>query len=477
VYIGVIDEGIMHWHPDLCQNIWVNPFDPVDGIDNDGNGYIDDIHGYDFMNNDNQVFDQLDNHGTWCAGKIASSAYGVSKYATIISGKFLQGSGTLENAIRAIDYMTDLKIRHNLPIIGTNNSWGGTGYYQPLVDAINRANQADILFFCAAGNSGLNIDNNQYAPADIDLPNVITVGAIDINENKANFSNYGSKVELYAPGVSVPSTVFVTTSPYYGYSNYSGTSMSTPHVAGAAVLYKALHPDASGQQIKNAILNSTRTVNGLKLLDVSSFTGQVNSNETTKECQPTLVDVDPPTQPTNLRIASTGSNSITVTWDAPYDNTGVEYLRLGVNPDGLPSGNGMDYNFWGYYTSWTAGNLTPGVWYRFRMVADDKYLNRSDSSNILWAKIGDVAPPPPADSRTITLSGSASGKIHTLNWIAKEPAPNYSVRNNTGVIAVTTSNTFTTTATKKGSVSYTIVGNYPDKQISSNSITLKTNGR
>ena len=120
VYIGLIDEGIMYWHEDLCGQIWENPYDPVDGIDNDGNGYVDDIHGWDFMHNDNTIFDNADNHGPHTAGTIGGKGYngkgviGMAPHVTIISAKFLEGSGSLTDAIRATDYITDLKTRHNM---------------------------------------------------------------------------------------------------------------------------------------------------------------------------------------------------------------------------------------------------------------------------------------------------------------------------------------------------------------------------
>jgi subtilisin family serine protease len=463
IYVGVIDEGVMYFHDDLCQNMWLNPFDPVDGVDNDGNGYIDDTRGWDFMHNDNSVFDQLDNHGTHVAGTIGGKTTGVSKNVTMISLKFLEGSGNIANAVKAVDYLTDLKIRHNLNIVASNNSWGGDGYSQALADAITRAERAGILFIAAAGNDNVNLDLNPKYPAAYNLPNVITVGATNEQGSKAWFSNYGTSVEVTAPGTNIYSTVLSPTVPNSGYAYYNGTSMATPHVTGAAVLYKSLHPSGSYHEVRSAII-------GNGVLNVSGFTGYVEPKATVKECIAPPLDFTKPTPPGNVRVSSSTSSSVTLTWDAPYDNTGVAYLRILAAAD-----NGsfaMGYNFWGYYTSWTISGLSHG-WYRFRMVADDKYYNRSDSSNVVWHQIGTTVTPP-ADTRTITLTGSASGKVHTLRWTATEAAPSYSVRNNNGVIATVTGNTFTTTATKRGSVTYTVTGNYSDKQIVSNSISLKT---
>lgn len=158
VYVGVIDEGVQWQHADLAANMWNNPFDPVDGRDNDGNGYVDDAHGWDFYYGDNSVYDAGgDNHGTHVAGTIAASGgnargvVGVNWNATIISTKFLgPDGGYTSDAIAAIDYYVDLKQRHGLNIAALNNSWGGGGYSQALHDAILRAAKAGILFVAAA---------------------------------------------------------------------------------------------------------------------------------------------------------------------------------------------------------------------------------------------------------------------------------------------------------------------------------------
>jgi hypothetical protein len=167
VIVGVIDEGIMFTHDDLSSNIWVNPYDAADGSDNDGNGYVDDIRGWNFVDNNNQIYKAgADSHGTHVAGTIGGiggNGKGVAGVCwsgiKMISGKFLgSNGGTTANAIKAIDYMTDLKTRHNLNLVATNNSWGGGGFSQALQDAITRAGNANILFIAAAGNSGADND-------------------------------------------------------------------------------------------------------------------------------------------------------------------------------------------------------------------------------------------------------------------------------------------------------------------------------
>lgn len=286
VYVGVIDEGIQFDHPDLLGQIWTNPDESAgDGIDNDGDGYIDDMHGWDFANNDNTIFDggigsTVDAHGTHVSGTIGAKpnnggVVGLNWGITIISAKFLgSNGGTTANAVLAVDYITKLKSLKNLNIVATNNSWGGGGYSQALYDAIKRANDAGILFVAAAGNNKSNNDRRASYPSNYDLPNVIAVAAITSTGSLASFSNYGAvTVDLGAPGQGIYSTV-----PMNSYASYSGTSMATPHVTGACALYAASNPGANVTTIKNAILNSTikttslvgKTVTGGRL-NVSGF--------------------------------------------------------------------------------------------------------------------------------------------------------------------------------------------------------------
>lgn len=268
VVVGVIDEGIQYTHPDLVGQIWTNPFDPVDGIDNDGNGYIDDIHGWDFDGNDNVIYDggskgTLDDHGTHVSGTIGGKAntigvVGVNWNVTIISTKFLgRRGGNTANAIKAVDYLTDLKARHGMNIVASNNSWGGGGFSQAMQDAITRAGNAEILFIAAAGNGGSDGvgDNNDAVanyPSNYTNANVIAVAAITSAGAKASYSNYGATtVDLGAPGSGIWSTTAFNL-----YESYNGTSMATPHVTGAAALYASTHPGASAAAIKSAILSA-----------------------------------------------------------------------------------------------------------------------------------------------------------------------------------------------------------------------------
>lgn len=275
VYVGVIDEGLMHFHEDLAANAWSNQFDPEDGIDNDGNGYVDDIHGWDFDGGDNSTFDGTqDDHGTHVSGTIAGAGgngkgvAGVCWSAKLISAKFLgRRGGTTANAILAVDYITDLKTRHGLNIVATNNSWGGGGFSQGLADAITRAGAADILFIAAAGNDSNDNDASPSYPSSYNNDNIIGVASITSSGAMSSFSSYGAtSVDLGAPGSGIYSTLPARSrgNTVSSYGSYSGTSMATPHVTGAAALYASSNPGASAAQIKSAILSNATATSSLQ---------------------------------------------------------------------------------------------------------------------------------------------------------------------------------------------------------------------
>ncbi|MFM6879698.1 MAG: S8 family serine peptidase, partial [Dolichospermum sp.] len=260
--IGVIDTGVDYNHPDLVGNIWTNSGEIAnDGIDNDGNGYIDDIRGWDFAYNDNNPSD-VNGHGTHVAGTIAAKGNngvgvtGVAWNAKIMPLKFLndQGSGTLSNAILAINYATAKGVKI------TNNSWGGGGYSQALYDAINAAGQAGALFIAAAGNGyGNNNDTNPAYPASYNLANIISVASTTRTDALSSFSNIGlTSVDLGAPGSDIYSTT-----PNNTYATYSGTSMASPHVAGAAALLWSQNPTWTAQQVKNTLMNTGDSIAAL----------------------------------------------------------------------------------------------------------------------------------------------------------------------------------------------------------------------
>jgi subtilisin family serine protease len=256
--VAVIDTGVDWTHPDLSTQIWINTGENcggcrTDGIDNDHNGYVDDWHGWDFVNHDNNPMDDH-GHGTHVAGTIGAAGNngigiaGVNWNIRIMPVKFLnaQGSGTTADAVSAVLYAA----QNGADVM--NNSWAGGSYSQALADAINVADQNNSLFVAAAGNDGTNNDTTPTYPASYDLPDVLAVAATDNSDSLAYFSNTGVRsVDLGAPGVDIYSTW-----PGGGYQYLSGTSMATPHVAGAAALAKAAFPSATDIGLKTLLLST-----------------------------------------------------------------------------------------------------------------------------------------------------------------------------------------------------------------------------
>jgi subtilisin family serine protease/Ca2+-binding RTX toxin-like protein len=278
--VGVIDTGVDYTHPDLINNIWTNPGEiPGNNLDDDVNGYIDDVHGWDFFNNDNNPMDGH-GHGTHVAGTIGAEGNngigvtGVNWKVKIMPIQIFSSSGAAASNFaiaQAIQYAT----ANGADV--TNNSWGGGAFSMAIYNAI----QAGRLFVAAAGNNAQNNDITPFYPATYNLNNIISVEATDHNDNLAGFSNYGATtVDLAAPGVNIYSTLPVGGSlmgSNYGYS--SGTSMATPHVVGAAALMVATRrdrglPDLTPVQLRQYVLNGVDVIPGLSGTNATS--GRLN---------------------------------------------------------------------------------------------------------------------------------------------------------------------------------------------------------
>jgi subtilisin family serine protease len=264
IVVAVIDTGVDYQHPDLAENMWANPWEiPGDGIDNDNNGYVDDIHG---INANGRTGNPLDDngHGSHCAGTIGGrgnnslGVAGVNWNVKIMALKFLtaSGSGSLSAAVEAINYMVDMKLK-GVNVRVSSNSWGGGGFSQSLANAIKRAVDNGIVFVAAAGNENNNNDANPSYPASYD--GAVSVAAIDQNRNIASFSNYGANsVDIAAPGVGIYSTY-----KNGGYATLSGTSMATPHVSGAFALIFASNPSLSAGDAISRLYDSGLSLSSL----------------------------------------------------------------------------------------------------------------------------------------------------------------------------------------------------------------------
>lgn len=255
IKVAVIDTGIDCSHPDLKDNIYSNPKEiENNGIDDDGNGLVDDIHGWNFINNSPDASDDND-HGTHVAGTIGAKGnnqlgvVGVNWDVSLIPIKFLndRGSGTTEHAVEAVNYA----VKMGAQVI--NASWGGDPYSRALEEAIENARDNNVLFVVAAGNDTFDNDVEKQYPAAYTTENLISVAATDNRDLLANFSNYGrNSVHLSAPGVLITSTV-----PNNGYAAFSGTSMAAPHVAGIAALMWSIESKFSYKEVKARLMNSS----------------------------------------------------------------------------------------------------------------------------------------------------------------------------------------------------------------------------
>lgn len=330
VVVGVIDTGIDYEHEDLAANIWTNPGEtPDNGVDDDNNGYVDDLYGWDFINDDNDPTDDH-SHGTHVAGTIAGvgnngiGVVGVHWTGKIAALKFLgsNGSGPLSDAIEAIQYAIDMGFAV------TNNSWSGSTYSQALYDVIASANDAGQLLVAAAGNNYWDMDAaaTKSYPAYFDLANIISVAASTRIDVRSDFSNWGlTSVDLAAPGSSIYST---TPNNTYGYK--SGTSMASPHVAGAAALVWSYQPDLTAAEVKSALLDNVDPVSAFDGLTVTG--GRLNINNA-------IIAVTPAPPPPPINTAPTAVVG------GPYTAVTLETFTIDGSGSTDPEGDTLSFTW------------------------------------------------------------------------------------------------------------------------------------
>ncbi len=310
--VGIIDTGIDYDHEDLKANIWFNPGESGNKannrVDDDGNGYIDDFRGWNFVFNNNDPYDDND-HGTHCAGTVGAignnskGVVGVNWQVKLMALKFLgqDGSGTTAAAAEAIIYA----VNNGAKVL--SNSWGGGEASQTLEDAIKYAHQHGVIFLAAAGNDGLNNDNTANYPSNYGVANVVAVASSDRNDNLSSFSNYGrSTVDLAAPGSSI-----LSCRPLNRYQLLSGTSMATPHVAGACALVWAKYPQLTAHQVIIRVLGGVDRKSAF--IDRTTTGGRLNAANALS---------------TNPLIA------LTTDWRNTTDTSGPYTVETGVVDDG-----------------------------------------------------------------------------------------------------------------------------------------------
>lgn len=435
--VAVIDTGIDYNHGDLAPNVWAAPAAFTVTIGGRTITCDAGTHGFNAITNTCDPLDDND-HGSHVSGTIGAAANngvgvaGVNWTASIMASKFLDasGSGTLANAINAIEFTIQAKAAlgaaANVRVL--NNSWGGGGFSQALLDEINKTNANDMLFVAAAGNNGLNNDVWAAYPADYTYwgaTNIVAVAATDNNDQLASFSNYGpTLVHLGAPGVNILSTTRGNT-----YQYFNGTSMATPHVSGAAalVLSKCTLNTAA---LKNNLLNNVDTVAGLN--GWVSTNGRLNVDKAIRACTPTA-----PSAPTNL-AATGGDAQVSLTWSPSASATSYNVKR------GTATGTETFLTSVAT-TSYLDTGLTNGQTYFYVVSAVNAVGESGDSSEASATP----NPPPPVPAAPTDLTATAGVRQVSLSWSASSGATSYTVKRGA------TSGAYSVIATGVTATSYT----------------------
>ncbi len=438
--VAVIDTGVDYTHEDLAANMWVNTDEiAANGIDDDGNGYIDDVYGYDFAYNDSNPMDGHF-HGTHCSGTIggagdnAIGVAGVNHSVRIMAVKFLDdgGSGYTDAAVSAVIYAVD----NGAKIL--SNSWGGGGYSQALYDAIAYANNHDVLFVAAAGNDYMDTDISPNYPSCYDVPNVMSIAATDRYDQKAGFSNWGlTTVDLGAPGVDVLSSVLGNS-----YASYSGTSMATPHVAGVAALLKGYNPSLSALDIRDIIMQSVDPISALSGITVTG--GRLNANAALELAGPDWIRLTgslsgslPPGVSTQLTVSLDSTGKTAGTYEAAINiasNDPVNPLipvpvTMNVLPDGVSPAPVNDLGV----TSFNSNSAS----LQWTAVGDDNYTGRASEYDIRYSTTPlDESSWVSAIQATGEPTPSEPGVVETFNLTGLQPVTHYwigiKVKDNSG---------------------------------------------
>lgn len=398
VIVGIMDSGIEYTHPDLVANMWSNAGEVVgNNLDDDLNGFIEDVHGYDFNEDDIDPIDEF-GHGTSVSGIVgavgnnALEVVGVNWHVDLMALKVLSSTGLIGDvatAIRALDYARDAGAHL------TNNSWGGNPFSQALEDAIRRSHEGDMAFVAAAGNESRDTDAGPFYPASYEVKNVIAVAATDWNDEITSFSNFGLvTVDLGAPGDQIVTTVLGG-----GRGGFSGTSAAAPFVAGVAALLRSLNTAFPGDLIRSRIIS---TVDPVASLDPNGPTpvasgGRLNAFQA-------VDDQDVVAPGAVMNIISTGStgSTIQIRWTAPADDGyevgtatayQVRYSRTGISAgtwlDATRTDDEPTPGAAGSLETMTIDGLAAGKTYYIALKAYDEWGN-GQLSNVLPCATGGV---------------------------------------------------------------------------------------
>lgn len=390
--IAVIDTGVQYTHPDLSANIWTNPGEIAgNGIDDDGNGYVDDVRGWDFVNNDNDPMDD-NGHGTHCSGTIGAignngiGVAGVVWNTKIVPLKFLNssGNGSISAALGCLQYAAGKGVKVS------SNSWGGGGYSSSFFNAIESSKSIGHIFVAAAGNAGTNNDATPSYPASYTNDNVIAVASTTSSDTLSSFSQYGAtSVDIGAPGSSIYSTY-----PTNSYATLSGTSMATPHVAGVVVSVYGQNTSWTYSQVRSRVLSTARPIAALSGKCVTGGVVNLAAALVNNNSVPSISVATP----TNGITISAGTNVLlSGTASDPQDGNLTASITWTSDLQGS-LGTGGSVNF---------STLAPGTHTITAMISDSGGLTASATRTVTVNAVAGTVP-----------GGATAVRVYRVNGIA-----------------------------------------------------------
>jgi subtilisin family serine protease len=399
VVVGIVDSGIDYNHPDLAGRLWQNPNETSNGIDDDGNGWVDDVHGIDCRNQDGDPMEDYW-HGTHVAGTVGAAGnnglgvVGVTWDVRLMPLKFLDstGNGLISDAVTCIDYSIAAGVKV------TNHSWGITSYSQALDEAVGRARDAGQLVVAAAGNDGA--ETSRY-PARLAHDNVISVGATRSDDTWAGWSNYGPTVHLTAPGVGILSTYWTQ---FGDYISTHGTSMAAPHVTGVAALLLSLDPTLSPQALRQHIFDGVDIVPDV--VGWAATDGRLNAAGAIES----LLDSWVPSAPSGL-VAELDDGAAVLDWDDSsephlagyhvYRSTDLDAPVPWTRQTASPVSQ----------SSFVDGGLQPGGSYHYYVTALDDRGREGPASATASVAVVDSTPPPGVPSGLVAADVGTGGAV------------------------------------------------------------------